>query len=128
MATYPHGAHWPALHELVDRVAERQRADFGQIASTVKPDGSLVTDCDRWSDATIAAGLEAILPGDGLLSEEGCTDAPTQRPNEKPLPPRRLQSLMDSLPQQPPDHKKSGADHEPHRVKRQRAPVRQQEL
>ena len=54
MATYPHGAHWPALHELVDRVAERQRADFGQIASTVKPDGSLVTDCDRWSDATIA--------------------------------------------------------------------------
>ena len=79
MATYPHGAHWPALHELVDRVAERQRADFGQIASTVKPDGSLVTDCDRWSDATIAAGLEAILPGDGLLSEEGCTDAPTQR-------------------------------------------------
>ena len=79
MATYPHGAHWPALHALVDRVAERQRADFGQIASTVKPDGSLVTDCDRWSDATIAAGLAEILPGDGLLSEEGCTDAPTQR-------------------------------------------------
>ena len=79
MATYPTGAHWPALHALVDRVAERQRADFGQLASTVKPDGSLVTDCDRWSDATIAAGLAEILPGDGLLSEEGCTDAPSQR-------------------------------------------------
>ena len=79
MATYPDGAHWPALHGLVDRVAERQRADFGQLASTVKPDGSLVTDCDRWSDATIAEGLAAILPGDGLLSEEGCTDAPSQR-------------------------------------------------
>ena len=66
------------LHALVDRVASAG-GDFGQLASTVKPDGSLVTDCDRWSDATIAEGLAAILPGDGLLSEEGCTDAPSQR-------------------------------------------------
>ena len=28
MAIYPDGAHWPALHELVDRVVERQRADW----------------------------------------------------------------------------------------------------
>ena len=51
---------WQALHGLVDQVAERQRADFGRIGSTLKPDGSLVTACDRWSDATFAAGLERI--------------------------------------------------------------------
>jgi myo-inositol-1(or 4)-monophosphatase len=67
---------WQALHGLVDQVAERQRADFGRIGSTLKPDGSLVTACDRWSDATFAAGLEQIYPDDGLLSEEGSTAVP----------------------------------------------------
>ena len=67
---------WQALHGLVDQVAERQRADFGRIGSTLKPDGSLVTACDRWSDATFAAGLERIYPEDGLLSEEGSTAVP----------------------------------------------------
>ncbi|MEB3176470.1 MAG: inositol monophosphatase family protein [Synechococcus sp.] len=70
---------WQALHGLVDQVAERQRADFGHISSDLKPDGSLVTDCDRWSDATIAAGLQRIYPDDGLLSEEGSTAVPSQR-------------------------------------------------
>ena len=75
-STFPADPQWQALHELVDLVAERQRLDFGQISSTQKPDGSLVTACDRWSDATLEAGLAKIFPGDGLLSEEGSTVVP----------------------------------------------------
>ena len=40
-----------AVHQLLDRIRARQLKDFGQIGSDVKPDGSLITDCDRWSDA-----------------------------------------------------------------------------
>ena len=79
MVAFSSDPQWQALHGLVDQVAERQRADFGHISSDLKPDGSLVTDCDRWSDATIAAGLQAIYPHDGLLSEEGSTAVPNQR-------------------------------------------------
>ena len=75
-STFPADPQWQALHELVDLVAERQRLDFGQISSTQKPDGSLVTACDQWSDATLEAGLAKIFPGDGLLSEEGSTVVP----------------------------------------------------
>ena len=39
------------VHQLIDRVRSRQLKDFGQIASDVKPDGTLITECDRWSDA-----------------------------------------------------------------------------
>jgi myo-inositol-1(or 4)-monophosphatase len=59
------------LDGLVDRVAERQRADFGHMASDLKADGSLITDCDRWSDATLVEGLDQMYPGEGVLSEEG---------------------------------------------------------
>jgi myo-inositol-1(or 4)-monophosphatase len=61
----------PALSELIDRVAERQRVDFGHMVSDVKADGSLITACDRWSDATLAEGLAALYPDEGVLSEEG---------------------------------------------------------
>lgn len=61
----------PDLLGLIDRVAERQRADFGHMASDVKADGSLITACDRWSDATLVAGLAELFPGEGVLSEEG---------------------------------------------------------
>ena len=37
-----------AIHLLLDRIRARQLQDFGQIGSDVKPDGSLITDCDRW--------------------------------------------------------------------------------
>ena len=40
-----------AIDELINRVSDRQRQDFGHIASDVKPDGTLITSCDRWSDA-----------------------------------------------------------------------------
>ena len=60
-----------AVHQLLDRVAERQRQDFGNIVSDLKPDGTLITTCDRWSDEAIVAGLAEIAPGEGVLSEEG---------------------------------------------------------
>lgn len=61
----------PRLEALIDRISERQRADFGHMASDVKADGSLVTDCDRWSDAALVQGLAELFPGEGVLSEEG---------------------------------------------------------
>jgi len=67
----------PALAELIDRVAERQRGDFGRMASSLKPDGSLITACDRWSDTALVEGLSALHPGDGVLSEEGSQIVPS---------------------------------------------------
>jgi myo-inositol-1(or 4)-monophosphatase len=61
---------------LLDRVGERQRADFGHMASSVKADGSLITACDRWSDATLVAGLADLFPEEGVLSEEGSQAVP----------------------------------------------------
>ena len=66
----------PALSALIDRVAERQREDFGRMASSLKADGSLITACDRWSDATLVEGLSEIFPGEGVLSEEGNQSVP----------------------------------------------------
>ncbi|MCX5943700.1 MAG: inositol phosphatase, partial [Cyanobacteria bacterium] len=64
------------LNALIDRVAERQRLDFGQLESESKADGSLITACDHWSDATLVAGLAEIFPGEGVLSEEGNQSVP----------------------------------------------------
>lgn len=61
----------PELDALLDRVAGRQRADFGHMASSHKADGSLITACDRWSDATLVEGLATLFPEEGVLSEEG---------------------------------------------------------
>ena len=65
------------LDDLLDQVAQRQRADFGHMASDLKADGTLITACDRWSDATLVAGLGALFPGEGVLSEEGDQRLPT---------------------------------------------------
>jgi myo-inositol-1(or 4)-monophosphatase len=67
----------PGFSDLIDRVAERQRLDFGHMVSDVKADGSLITACDRWSDATLVAGLTALYPDHGVLSEEGRQLVPT---------------------------------------------------
>jgi myo-inositol-1(or 4)-monophosphatase len=66
----------PGLAALLDEVAERQRADFGHMASDLKADGSLITACDRWSDATLVEGLACLFPGEGVLSEEGDKTVP----------------------------------------------------
>ena len=67
------------VHQLIDRVRSRQLQDFGQIASDVKPDGTLITECYRWSDAEIVNGLSLIAPGEGVLSEEGSQRVPSSR-------------------------------------------------
>ncbi|MFN9659426.1 MAG: inositol monophosphatase family protein, partial [Cyanobacteriota bacterium] len=59
------------LASLIDAVAARQRLDFGRAAADLKPDGTLVTTCDLWSDQTIVQGLRSLYPGDGILIEEG---------------------------------------------------------
>jgi myo-inositol-1(or 4)-monophosphatase len=69
----------PGLVALIDRVAERQRRDFGHMASDLKADGSLITACDRWSDATLVEGLAELFPGEGVLSEEGDKRVPLSR-------------------------------------------------
>ena len=66
-----------AIHQLVDEVGRRQLQDFGQINSDIKPDGTLITECDRWSDKKIVQGLSKIAPGEGVLSEEGKKSIPS---------------------------------------------------
>ena len=68
-----------AVHQLLDRVSDRQLQDFGHIATDVKPDGTLITECDRWSDAALEQGLAEIAPGEGVLSEEGSKTVPDSR-------------------------------------------------
>lgn len=65
------------MHQLLDRVAERQRQDFGHIVSDVKPDGTLITACDRWSDGALVEGLWELAPGEFTLSEEGEKHCPS---------------------------------------------------
>ena len=64
------------IHKLIDEVSTRQIADFGQINSDLKPDGTLITECDRWSDRKIVEGIESITKGEGVLSEEGAKEVP----------------------------------------------------
>jgi len=66
-----------SIHQLVDEVGRRQLQDFGQINSDIKPDGTLITECDRWSDKKIVQGLSKIAPGEGVLSEEGKKSIPS---------------------------------------------------
>ncbi|MEB3257970.1 MAG: inositol monophosphatase family protein [Cyanobacteriota bacterium] len=65
------------LSTLIDAVAARQRSDFGHVVSDLKDDGTLITACDRWSDATIVEGLQSLYPGEGILSEEGDRHLPS---------------------------------------------------
>lgn len=44
--------------------------DVGQIASTKKEDGSLVTQADRWADQTIREAIAEKFPAHGVLTEE----------------------------------------------------------
>ncbi len=61
-----------SLNELIDLVANKQQSDFGHMVSNLKKDGSLITECDRWSDKTIVKGIKEItFEKEGILSEEG---------------------------------------------------------
>ena len=66
------------LNQLVDQVSERQLKDFGKISSELKPDGTLITSCDRWSDEYIVQGISSITNHkEGVLSEEGSKIVPS---------------------------------------------------
>ncbi|WP_269622177.1 inositol monophosphatase family protein [Prochlorococcus marinus] len=66
------------LHSLVDEVSQRQLMDFGQINTELKPDGTLITSCDRWSDKKIVDGISKITSNqEGILSEEGSKLVPS---------------------------------------------------
>lgn len=45
-------------------------AKLGTVAGEEKSDGSLVTECDQWSDARLRAAIQAQFPAHGVLSEE----------------------------------------------------------
>ncbi len=64
------------INNLLDEVSIRQKKDFGNINSDIKPDGTLITECDRWSDSTIVKGLSYITEQEGVLSEEGSQIVP----------------------------------------------------
>ncbi len=66
------------LDKLVDEVAKRQLKDFGNITSELKPDGTLITSCDRWSDNHIVHGITKFTNNqEGILSEEGSKKLPS---------------------------------------------------
>ena len=68
-----------SCHLLLDRIRSRQLQDFGKIGSDLKPDGSMITECDLWSDSALVEGLTSIAPGEGVLSEEGSKTVPSSR-------------------------------------------------
>ena len=60
-----------SINEMIDRVAERQLKDFGEVNTELKPDGTLITNCDRWSDQFIVSRISEITDKkEGTLSEE----------------------------------------------------------
>ena len=66
------------LNNLVDEVAQRQLQDFGNVSSEIKSDGTLITNCDRWSDNHIVNGIKTITNNkEGVLSEEGSKKLPS---------------------------------------------------
>ncbi len=67
-----------SINELIDQVAKKQLIDFGNINTELKHDGTLITKCDRWSDAYIVNGLSKITSyKEGILSEEGSKKVPS---------------------------------------------------
>jgi myo-inositol-1(or 4)-monophosphatase len=64
-----------------DRVGQQLLDNFMQVTSrqaSEKDDGSLITESDRWADATIREAIAQQFPDHGVLSEEGNHELPTQ--------------------------------------------------
>jgi myo-inositol-1(or 4)-monophosphatase len=53
-----------------ERVAEKLIGDFGKLQAIRKPDGSLVTQADKWADQEIRRSIAAKFPYHGALTEE----------------------------------------------------------
>ncbi len=67
------------LHQLLDEVSHQQCKDFGNVLTDLKPDGTLITECDQWSDETLVKGLARIAQGEEVLSEEGSKSVPISK-------------------------------------------------
>ncbi len=68
------------MNKLIDQVAKKQLLDFGKISTEIKPDGTLITSCDRWSDDFIVKGISRITNNqEGVLSEEGSKLVPNTK-------------------------------------------------
>ena len=65
-----------SINTLIDQVGKRQISDFGNLSTQTKPDGSLITSCDLWSDQTIVNEISKVTNGEGVLSEEGSKEIP----------------------------------------------------
>ncbi|PSO79165.1 MAG: inositol monophosphatase [Cyanobacteria bacterium QS_4_48_99] len=53
-----------------EKVGSQLKADFGKVQAIHKPDGSLVTQADKWADEQIQAAIASNFPEHGVLSEE----------------------------------------------------------
>jgi myo-inositol-1(or 4)-monophosphatase len=53
-----------------NRVSTQLLVDFGQVQASQKPDGSLVTQADKWADEEIREAIASHFPSHGILSEE----------------------------------------------------------
>lgn len=57
--------------ETTSRIGTKILQDFGHIQASHKPDGSLVTQADKWSDEEIRNAISDTFPSHDVLSEEG---------------------------------------------------------
>lgn len=65
---------WAAVlafaEQITMSVGDRLLQEIGQAQAEEKADGSLVTNCDRWADATLRQAIQSAFPDHGVLSEE----------------------------------------------------------
>ena len=52
------------------RVGKQLMQDFGQVQPSLKADGSLVTQADKWADQEIRDAIASNFAGYGILTEE----------------------------------------------------------
>ncbi len=57
-------------HAITAEVGDYLITKQGTVSGQAKSDGSLVTECDQWSDDRICAAIRARFPEHGVLSEE----------------------------------------------------------
>ena len=54
-----------------NRIGTKLLDNFGQVQASKKADGSLITECDKWSDDQIRNAIYDHFPSHAVLSEEG---------------------------------------------------------
>lgn len=57
--------------ETTNRISTKLVQNFGKAQPSNKPDGSLVTECDKWADDEIRNAICDTFPSHDILSEEG---------------------------------------------------------